>query len=85
MRLRLTCNPQGWYTISRLSLVRKRVKGTRRNGLYLRPGEPMDQEHICPDSVFALFGIRLEPFQSVEIEANMRVTGPVTTVEKEPK
>jgi len=45
----------------------------------------MDQEHICPDSVFALFGIRLEPFQSVEIEANMRVTGPVTTVEKEPK
>lgn len=75
-RLWLSRRPDGKYLLSKLPVIRRRVRGTRRDDLYLTPGEPVGVQNLCADGVAAALGRELEPFESRRVRLHLELESP---------
>lgn len=67
MRLWLSRQGNGDYMLTAFEPVRAIVKGTDKEDLYLRTGEPIGVRHLCPDGVKSLFDVAIEVLESVRV------------------
>ncbi len=75
MRALLYRRPGGLFTLTRHPPIRRRVEGTRRDDLYVQPGDPIGRIDICEAFASALVGdlSQLQAFDGVEIDLTATV------------
>ena len=67
MKLTLTRQHDGNYTLTRYPPRIETVHGTGHCDVYLVPGEPIGIRHLCPGGVKAIFGLELRHLESVPV------------------
>ena len=67
MRLYLSRRREGTYMLTRLRPVRAKLKGFDLEDLYFQHGDPMAIMGMCAASAKGLFGINLEPFDTIAV------------------
>lgn len=68
MKLWLSRESSGHYTLSVFKPIKLHVYGTDKEELYLVPGESFGVRHLCPRGTFAVFGVKINRLESVEVE-----------------
>lgn len=68
LRLYLSREANGQYMLTRLEPIRAPIAGTQEETLWVQPGDPVGFRGVCPWFAAALWGVELEPLQSVRVE-----------------
>lgn len=64
--------------ISRLKPIMTTMIGSDIEDLWFVEGDPISyMSDLCEESIFWLFGVRLEPFESVRVRTNSEILGRV--------
>lgn len=66
-RLHLTRQRDGNYMLTKIKPILERVIGTDYQDAYLAHGEPIGLRHLCAAGTKAIFGIELQPLESVAV------------------
>jgi hypothetical protein len=61
MKLYLARKSNGLYMLTKLEPVCTNIVHTDHVDVFVRPGDPINFQGLCPFSVHALFGVELEP------------------------
>jgi hypothetical protein len=67
MKLYLARKKNGLYMLTKLEPVCSNIFHTDHVDVFVRPGDPINFQGLCPFSVHALFGVELEPGQVVRV------------------
>jgi hypothetical protein len=68
MKLYLARKTNGLYMLTKLEPVCTNIVHTDHVEVFVRPGDPINFQGLCPFSVHALFGVELEPGKVVRVE-----------------
>jgi hypothetical protein len=68
MKLYLARKMNGLYVLTKLEPVVTNIVHTSQLEVFVRPGDPINFQGLCPFSVHALFGTELEPGEFVRVE-----------------
>jgi hypothetical protein len=68
MKLYLSRKQNGLYMLTKLEPVRTPIFHTDLEDVFVRPGDPINFQGLCPFSVRALFGAELEPGDIARVE-----------------
>jgi hypothetical protein len=73
MKLYLARKKNGLYMITKLEPVRTNIFHTDQLEVFVRPGDPINFQGLCPFSIHALFGTELEPGEFARIDVKAEV------------
>jgi hypothetical protein len=68
MKLYLARKKNGLYVLTKLEPILTNIVHTDYLEIFVRPGDPINFQGLCPYSVRALFGTELEPGEIVRVE-----------------
>jgi hypothetical protein len=68
MKLYLARKKNGLYMLTKLEPVRTNMFHTDHVEMFVRPGDPINFQGLCPFSVHALFGVEQGPGEVVRVE-----------------
>jgi hypothetical protein len=73
MRMYLARKKNGLYMLTKFEPVLTNIFHTDHLEVFVRPGDPINFQGLCPFSIHALFGTELEPgeFARVEVKAEV--------------
>jgi hypothetical protein len=71
MKLYLARKMNGLYMITKLEPVRTNIFHTDHLEVFVRPGDPINFQGLCPFSIHALIGTELEPGEFARIEVKI--------------
>ena len=85
MKLHLARKKNGLYMLTKLEPIRTNIVHTEHMDVFVQPGDPINFQGLCPFSIHALFGLELEPGESVRVEVKgERLRLPVRAVAATP-
>jgi hypothetical protein len=73
MKLYLARKKNGLYMITKLEPVLTNIFHTDQMEVFVRPGDPINFQGLCPYSIHALIGTELEPGEFARIEAKVEI------------
>ncbi len=68
MKLYLARKKNGMYMITKLEPVLTNIIHTDQLEVFVRPGDPINFQGLCPFSIHALFGTELEPGEIARVD-----------------
>lgn len=73
MKLWLTRRHGGLYMLTAFKPVVARVRGTDHSDAYMRIGEPIGVNGLCPEGVRSLFGVALDELEMIQVQLTGRI------------
>jgi hypothetical protein len=73
MKLYLARKKNGLYMITKLEPLLTNIFHTDQLEVFVRPGDPINFQGLCPFSIHALFGTELEPGEFARIEVKAEI------------